>query len=112
MELKSLKLAPAESKKEMGYPSPSTEAAKDGPRYPWGTSIDLNDEALSKLGITKLPEVGETLAVEARVTVTSVSSSQTIAGEARRSCCLQITELGLGPVPKDKGDAEDALYKS
>ena len=104
MKLVSMKLSPKEAKAEL---MPST---KEGPRYPWGLQLNLDDEILTKLGISKLPEVGETYPLSAKCEVTSVSASDTQGGGMRRSLSLQITELA--PFAQDeKKDPKDVLYK-
>lgn len=83
--------------------------AADAPRYPWGLSISIDGDALERLGIEDLPEVGESLQLRAlvEVTSTSINESQT---EQRRSLGLQITAMCLEPAPK-KSDASETLYK-
>jgi hypothetical protein len=101
-ELTSMKLSKAEQK-EAAQP-----AMTDGPAYPYGLTVNLEDDALEMLEMKTLPKVGATLMLYARVKVTSVSSYE--AGEAkRRSVSLQITDLCL---EADKGgkDADTKLY--
>lgn len=67
----------------------------DGPEYPWGLEIRLEDETLTKLGITDLPDVGDEFRVVCVVRVDSVSQSQMASGRQDRCVCLQITQMGL-----------------
>jgi hypothetical protein len=97
-----MKLSPKEAKAEM-MPS-----EKDGPRYPWGLTLNLDDDALEKLGMSKLPEVGETYPLAATCEVTAVSASDTQGGGVRRSLTLQIT--ALAPIGKAGKDPKDVLY--
>jgi hypothetical protein len=74
--------------------------------------VRLDDDALDKLGISDLPKVGAELMLSAKVTVTSVSSNehQTEGTKHKhRNVELQITDMGLGAVPKEK-NTEDELY--
>jgi len=59
-------------------------------RYPWGTRIQLEQDSLDKLGIVKLPAVGDKLMIEAKVEVISVRQS-----EDGKSVELQITDMDL-----------------
>lgn len=80
----------------------------DGPAYPWGLSVTLDEEALDKLGL-KLPKVGKTFLLCALVDVTSVSSNEQQDQEPRSSVTLQITDLSLEDPPKG-ADPADTLY--
>jgi len=102
MELKSMALTPAEKKEE------TAEYKPQAPDYPWGLSLDLNDDSLEKLGIATLPQMGESFTMMAKVSVKSVSSS-TYNGKTNRSCCLQITEMALG-TDLEPSAAADKLY--
>ena len=80
---------------------------EEGPIYPWGLSVTLDDEAIKKLGIETLPEAGESMLLEAKVKVTSASSTDTEGGGKRRSVSLQIVEMCL----EDGGEKVDAAGK-
>jgi len=108
-KLVSMKIDAAE--RERAY-APS--AVADSPTYPWGLGLTLDQDALEKLGVDKLPDVGETLRIEARVSVTSISASDS-KGEGgkthkSRSLGLQITDLCLEKDEGDGGSAADKLY--
>lgn len=64
------------------------------PRYPYGLSLNLNEDSLEKLGIETLPEVGSTIHLKALAKVTSVSKDATDEKESSR-VCLQITHLAF-----------------
>lgn len=82
----------------------------DGPTYPWGLGLHLDDDALEKLGIERLPAAGETLMIVAKVSVTSVSETAEEGTKGkRRSVSLQITDLGIGPTDEEK-PIEAKLY--
>lgn len=97
MKLASMKLDPKEQKKE-------GDIAYEKPLYPWGLCVELNDDALKKLGIDDLPDVDDEMTLTASVTVTSVSARANAEGEAR-SMSLQITALALSEPPD--GDEND-----
>lgn len=80
----------------------------DQPRYPWGLSITLDQDALKKLGLKELPDVDSEFQIEARATVTNVSSSQEVDGDERRSVGLQITAIACAPASAK--DTADTLY--
>ena len=88
-DLVSMKRTKAEVK-EMSAPT-----AMDDEQYPYGLRISLQNDELEKLGIDKLPGVGDTFELEAIVVVKSVSAGQSEGGEKRRSIELQITEMCL-----------------
>lgn len=108
MKLTNLKLDP--KAQEEKYAAPSVMA--DRPSYPWGLTVELNDDVLAAMGLTALPVVGSTMALQALVNVTEVSSRSEVGadGEAKecRRVCLQITDLGLGPA---ETDTSEKLYK-
>lgn len=91
-DLVSMKLTAAEKKeRDSGMlASPSYE----GEQYPWGLSLNLEHEALKKLGIKGLT-AGQELTLIAKVKVTSASSYSTEGQEDRASASLQITEMSL-----------------
>lgn len=82
-------------------------SGEDGPVYPWGLAVTLDDESLSALDLSSLPKVGATLMLLAKVDVTSSSENKTGDG-VRRSLSLQITDLALDAA--DKKDPRDVLY--
>lgn len=62
--------------------------------YPYGLRLDLNNDTLEKLGITKLPAVGTVLMFEAKAKVVGSRQSATESSD-NRSIELQITHLDL-----------------
>lgn len=105
MQLVSMKMSKEEAKEYSGGAS----LAKDVPEYPYGLRLDLDDDALEKLGITGLPEVGKSLQMLAIVEVCNVSSYKSFDGENEKRVCFQITDMGLGSVPSDK-ETSEKLY--
>jgi len=81
----------------------------DRPVYPWGLEVRLDEDALEKLALAELPDVGRALMLHARVEVTSVSDRENVEdGKAHRhrDVTLQITDLALAPAPAD-GDQDE-----
>lgn len=109
MELKSMKMS-ADQAKEDSYAMPVGGDLGDAPRYFYGLRIDLCDEALKAMSIIKMPAAGDTLMIQARVRVDTVSETAQQDG-VERCMCLQITDLGLGPDTM-KPSAEERLYNS
>lgn len=70
------------------------EVAMDQEVYPWGLTLNLDKEALRKLGIAELPPVGAQMVVAAMAKVTNVDMREHEDGE-HRSVTLQITDLGV-----------------
>lgn len=103
-------LTPEERKASEPKVAESSEG--EGPRYPWGLAIHLDDETLTKLGITELPTVGAGVTFRARAKVNNVSANETDEGGAkkvRRSVSLQVTAMGLD-AGLPKRSAADTLY--
>ena len=63
--------------------------------YPYGLTVDLDDDSLTKLGMDKLPAVGKTVKVLASAEVKHVSESADKQGK-NRNLSLQITKMKLG----------------
>jgi len=80
------------------------------PKYPWGTSLEFDDETLEKLGITQLPDIGEEVAITAVAKVTRISASEDQDG-ARRCLGLQITLLDVN-IPSQVLTPANKLYKN
>ncbi|MBR8460772.1 hypothetical protein KDW07_26895 [Burkholderia dolosa] len=95
MNLVSMKLTAAEAKSESGIAQPAA-ADTDQPAYPYGLTICLDDEALAKLGLSPLPDVGTPMTLMARVEVCSKSQYQNQDG-TDTSLSLQITDMALAP---------------
>lgn len=107
-KLVSVKISKAERKK---MSEPSSLAEGDQPLYPWGLSISLDTETLTKMGIDTLPDVGESYMLIAKVDVTNVSSNESEGGKSR-SVGLQITDLCLEDADSIAGKKNviDSLY--
>jgi len=91
VKLKSLKLSKSESKAA----GPCCDTKPSGPRYPYGTCIRLDKEALAKLGLkVKNFTVGEDVTVEAVGTVKSLRSSEGTDYDSSE-VEIQLEELGV-----------------
>lgn len=83
--------------------------ADDAPVYPYGLTVRLDNDALDKLGLASMPEVGKSLLLMARVDVVSVSAHDSPSGSTR-NLELQITDLALDTDSGEGGSAADRLY--
>ena len=99
-----MKLTQKEAKVEAGIEEPK------GPRYPYGLSLNLDEESLEKLGITELPDVGDSKMLIAFIDVTDKHESESADGEKRESIRLQITDMSIEE--KVKPDKLKTLYDS
>lgn len=80
----------------------------EAPRFPWGLSVNLDEDSLKKLNVEDLPEVGDEFEMVATVKATSVSENEDEDG-TRQSVGLQITDMALLRMGS-KGKPEDRLY--
>lgn len=94
----SMELTKAERAEAMPTPAPP-----DGPRYSWGLAITLDNDALEKLEIEKLPAVGGELVLVAKVKVTRVESREYDTGKSQE-LGLQITHLALDTTKRATAD--------
>lgn len=108
VKLASMELTKADRAEQM----PTCSDGKDnGPVYPYGLSLQLDNDSLEKLGLATMPEVGTTVTVQAKATVTGCSANQYERDgktETRKSCSLQITDMAVGG--EGKGDVASTLY--
>lgn len=103
MALKNMKMTP----REAGTALCCDSSADDAPAYPYGLCIDLNTEALERLGFDTLPAVGTVVEIVARATVQSVSSRDN--GTPSRDVGLQITDMDVQQ-PRDEANLAQRLY--
>lgn len=66
----------------------------DGPKYPYGLCLYLDDETMKKLGL-EMPAVGAQMELRAVVVVTSVGMDQQQDGDKEQRASLQITDMEL-----------------
>jgi hypothetical protein len=105
--MKSMKLTKSEATEAM-----PKVAEQEAPAYPWGLRLELNDESMKKLGLDKLPEVGEAMMLRAKVVVERVSQNDTKDGK-RQDMSLQITDMEIGDDEKEEGaPVEQKLYNT
>lgn len=111
MALKDMALTAAEAKEQYGDRCAGpNDADSDAPKYPWGLSICLGDEALAKLGIGLMP-VGTEVMIMAKATVTGTSSRARQNGDNSQDMDMQITALDLAPTQADPmAKAANKLY--
>ncbi|MBA1159385.1 capsid staple protein [Microvirga mediterraneensis] len=105
-ELVSMKLSDADRKareREM-LASPSYE----GEQYPWGLSLNLDNDTMKRLNLKGLT-AGQELSLVAVVKVTSATTSSYDDGKEHASASLQITDMAL-EMPSAKRSLADALY--
>lgn len=110
MALKDMTLTAEEAKAQYGECCAPDGGDDDAPKYPWGLSICLGDEALAKLGIGLMP-VGTEVMIVAKATVTGTSSRQRQSGDNSQDMDMQITALDLSPTQADPmAKAANKLY--
>lgn len=104
LKLTNMKIDPKAREEKVAEP-----ATADRPVYPWGLEVRLDEDALEKLEMDALPEVGAALMLHARVEVTSVSDRENVEDgktHRHRDVSLQITDLALAPAPADADEDE------
>ena len=105
MKLTSMELSKKEKKDTGG--TMAVPSSPSGPDYPYGLTIELEDKALEKLGIKKLPATGGTVTIEAKATVRS-TSIRAEDGKERRGMTLQITDLSIEDDESYEGGFDNA----
>lgn len=93
-KLVSMKLPPRDkADAEVLYPSPSGTREE----YPYGLRINLGNEQLAQLGITKLAELGAEFTITAKAEVCSRNEYESEGDKSgpRRNLELQITSLAV-----------------
>ena len=109
MSMKNMSMSNEEMKESQ--PTAINSADKqEGPMYPYGLNICLEDKSLQKLGVKQLPKVGQSMLIRAKVDVSSISEYESIEGGNRRSMNLQITDLELVGVKREV--SADKLYSN
>lgn len=89
MALISMKMSKEEAKEE------SQPSSKDMPQYSYGLCLNLDDDAIEKLGLDDSLNVGDEVMITAKAVVTSKSGYQTMVGDAENSLGLQITDMEI-----------------
>lgn len=99
------------SAKDRDAKNSPAEMASESPAYPWGLSINLDTDALKKLGYKAGDfKVGAKMAIIANVEVSSVSSNETRGAGDSSSVGLQIVELCVEDDAVKKSNATKVLY--
>lgn len=101
--LVSMKKTKAEKKKSSAMVLPSD----GGDPYPYGLTLSLEDDSLTKLGLDKLPGVGDEFMLHGKAKVESVSQNESN-GSKSRSVRLQITDLCVEDESAETPDEEAA----
>lgn len=103
-EMVSMKLP--KKKRRRSYASPVSSL----PEYPWGTTITLENDALKKLGITDLPEIGEEVMLHGMGKVTRLAESSSAVGKDNKSVEIQLTRMEVA-FGEDAEDEHDSLAR-
>lgn len=108
-EMVSMAYTKAEQKKrDKGMAVP--QSFGDGPKYPYGLKLCLDEAILDKLDLDSLPKVGTRMVLSALVEVCSTSQRQESDGDKVRNLDLQIVKMGLGSNKEGAPDKDDPDY--
>ena len=80
----------------------------DDSKFPYGLSIDLNEESLEKLDLDDMPDIGTKLIVAAVGEVTSVNQHKS-KSDTTQNLTIQLQRLEVGPLNKKEKSAESAV---
>ncbi|MGH2612062.1 MAG: capsid staple protein [Rhabdochlamydiaceae bacterium] len=75
-------------------------AENEKPKFPLGTTITLDDDLIKKLGIKKMPEIGDQFSIEGIAHVTSVSNYES-QETSHRQICIQFSEMSCAGYKED-----------
>lgn len=67
-----------------------------GEDYPYGLRVNLDHESLAKLGIDKMPSVGDKLHLHAHAHVVSAEERSTEGGKKHRHVGLELRKMQVG----------------
>jgi hypothetical protein len=90
MALVEMKRSKAAKKKDAEGPSIG------GDDYPYGLRVNLDHESLQKLGIDKLPSVGDKMHLHAHAHVVSAEERSSEGGKKHRSVSLELRKMQIG----------------
>lgn len=106
MKLHSMKLSKKERKESV------PKAVSEGPSYPYGLRLCLDNDTLEKLGLKSLPKTGVKMTIHAVGEVVSVSQHESEGRDNDRRLEIQIHELGVeGGGPKMEDTLRDGYRK-
>lgn len=106
-DLVSLKMSPEDRKQQS---ESLVTAEKDGPEYPYGLSLHLDGATIEKLKAGDL-DVGGTVMLAAKATVTSKGMHQSEGQPKHANMILQLTDMALSPEAASRDQAQ-ALFGS
>lgn len=101
MAMVDMKRTKAEKKAESSKYDNPVAAGGGGDDYPYGLHVTLDHEMLQKLGIDKLPAVGDKMHLQSHAHVTEVSEESHESGKKRRSVRLQMRKMQVEPATKE-----------
>ena len=106
-ELKDMKMTKKETKEAM----PVVEK-EEGPRYPWGLEVNLDNDSLKKLemGVDSY-SVGDKLAITAQGCVRNLSSNQYQDGKKNESMGIQLEKMSVETPKQSRYDEYNAIQK-
>lgn len=88
-------MALSEDEQKDSYPVAIGDGEANEPKYPYGLCLCLDESSLKKLGIKNLPKVGQSMSINAKVMVKSISEYESMHNGERRSMDLQITAMEI-----------------
>lgn len=94
------------TKEDKAEEATEVAAGPSGDDYPYGTCLNLDTDELDKLGISKLPEVGDEYHIHAIGKVTRVSSSATEGQDESNGISVQITMMEMVHEDEEPGEVE------
>ncbi len=97
MKLVDMKQSPAKEMAEISSPMKS-----DGPQYPYGLRLCLDEQTITKLGFKELPSVKAKFTIECEVEVVALSCNESAMYGENRSMDLQIVAMAV-----DEGDDQE-----
>lgn len=105
MKLHSMKLSKKERKENI------PKVVSEGPSFPYGLRLCLDNDSLEKLGLKSLPKTGVKMTIQAIGEVVSVSQHESENNDDRR-IEIQIHDLGIeGGGPKMEETLRDGYRK-
>ena len=107
MKLVDMKSTAAEKKERNKECYPTV--AGGGDDYPYGLTLNLDNDQLKKLGVDNLPKAGETMTLNAKCKVISIRQSDRDGGKAERSMEIQLQKIGL---TRGAGSMTEALSEA
>lgn len=109
MKLVDMKMSKEEAKKNGMAVETSPGKADNGPKYPWGLEISLENDVLDKLGINiDTARIGKEYTISAVCETTSISENESKNGSSYKTIRLQIKKMS---VEKGKFDKYNDLKK-